>query len=36
MGENMNSRWFNAVAWITAAVVIGLSLFMLFAGNASI
>jgi Mn2+/Fe2+ NRAMP family transporter len=35
MGEHVNSRWFNAVAWLTAAVVIVLSLFMMFTGGAS-
>jgi Mn2+/Fe2+ NRAMP family transporter len=34
MGEYVNSRSFNAVAWTTAIIVIGLSLFMLFAGDA--
>jgi Mn2+/Fe2+ NRAMP family transporter len=34
MGEHVNSRSFNAIAWTTAIVVIGLSLFMLFAGGA--
>jgi NRAMP (natural resistance-associated macrophage protein)-like metal ion transporter len=29
MGEHTNSRWFNWVAWITAAIVIGLSLVMM-------
>jgi Mn2+/Fe2+ NRAMP family transporter len=33
MGEYVNSRSFNAVAWTTAIIVIGLSLFMLFAGG---
>ncbi len=33
MGEYVNSRSFNVVAWATAIVVIGLSLFMLFAGG---
>jgi len=28
MGEHTNSTWFNWVAWITAAIVIGLSLVM--------
>src|SRR5271165_1295419 len=30
MGERVNSRWFNAVAWLTAVIVIGLSVAMLF------
>src|SRR4051794_24254249 len=30
MGEHVNSRWFNAVAWLTAIIVIGLSIAMLF------
>jgi len=30
MGEHVNSRWFNAVAWLTAIIVIGLSVAMLF------
>jgi Mn2+/Fe2+ NRAMP family transporter len=30
MGDFVNSRWFNAVAWLTAAVVIVLSLVMMF------
>ncbi len=34
MGEYVNSRSFNAIAWTTAVVVIALSLFMLFAGGA--
>jgi NRAMP (natural resistance-associated macrophage protein)-like metal ion transporter len=34
MGEYVNSRWFNAVAWLTAAVVIVLSLVMMFTGGA--
>ena len=33
MGEHMNSRWFNAMAWMTAVVVIALSLVMMFAGG---
>jgi Mn2+/Fe2+ NRAMP family transporter len=33
MGEYVNSGWFNAVAWVTAIVVIGLSLVMLFTGG---
>ena len=28
MGKHTNSTWFNWVAWITAAIVIGLSLVM--------
>ena len=32
MGDQVNSRWFNAVAWLTAAIVIVLSLVMMFAG----
>jgi hypothetical protein len=30
----VKSRWFNAVAWVTAAVVIVLSLVMMFTGGA--
>jgi Mn2+/Fe2+ NRAMP family transporter len=30
MGEHTNSRWFNVIAWLTAIIVIGLSLAMLF------
>jgi Mn2+/Fe2+ NRAMP family transporter len=30
MGEYTNSRWFNVIAWLTAIIVIGLSLAMLF------
>jgi Mn2+/Fe2+ NRAMP family transporter len=30
MGEHVNSRWFNLVAWLTAIIVIGLSIAMLF------
>jgi NRAMP (natural resistance-associated macrophage protein)-like metal ion transporter len=33
MGDYVNSRWFNAVAWLTAAVVIALSLVMMFTGG---
>ena len=33
MGEYVNSRWFNAVAWLTAAIVIVLSLVMMFTGG---
>ncbi|HEV2274149.1 MAG TPA: divalent metal cation transporter [Acidobacteriaceae bacterium] len=33
MGGNVNSRWFNAIAWTTAIIVIGLSLVMLFGGS---
>jgi Mn2+/Fe2+ NRAMP family transporter len=32
MGEHVNSRWFNVVAWLTAAIVIALSVGMLIAG----
>src|ERR1700722_1359705 len=34
MGDYVNSRWFNAVAWLTAIVVIALSLVMMFTGGA--
>lgn len=34
MGSYVNSRWLNAVAWITAIFVIGLSTVMLFTGAA--
>lgn len=30
MGEHVNSKWFNAIAWLTALIVIGLSIAMLF------
>ena len=30
MGKYTNSHWFNVVAWLTAVIVIGLSLVMLF------
>jgi Mn2+/Fe2+ NRAMP family transporter len=33
MGEYVNSGWFNAVAWLTAVVVIALSLVMMFTGG---
>jgi Mn2+/Fe2+ NRAMP family transporter len=33
MGDYVNSRWFNGVAWLTAAVVIVLSLVMMFIGG---
>jgi Mn2+/Fe2+ NRAMP family transporter len=29
MGEHVNSHWFNAVAWITAVIVIGLSVTLM-------
>jgi Mn2+/Fe2+ NRAMP family transporter len=29
MGEHVNSHWFNAVAWITAIIVIGLSVTLM-------
>ena len=35
MGEHVNSHWFNAVAWMTAAVVIALSLVMMFTSASS-
>jgi Mn2+/Fe2+ NRAMP family transporter len=35
MGEYVNSGWFNAVAWVTAAVVIVLSLVMMLTGGSS-
>jgi NRAMP (natural resistance-associated macrophage protein)-like metal ion transporter len=35
MDENVNSHWFNIVAWATAVVLIGLSVVMLFIGNSS-
>ena len=34
MGEHVNSHWFNAIAWLTAVVVIALSVMMLFTGGA--
>ena len=33
MGEYVNSTWFNAVAWVTAGVVIVLSLVLMFTSN---
>src|SRR6201996_9345521 len=33
MGDHVNSRWFNIVAWLTAVVVIVLSLVMMFTGG---
>ena len=33
MVDHVNSRWFNAVAWLTAIIVSGLSLVMLFTGG---
>jgi Mn2+/Fe2+ NRAMP family transporter len=30
MGDHVNSRWLNLVAWLTAIIVIGLSIAMLF------
>ncbi len=30
MGKHTNNRWFNFIAWVTAIIVIGLSLAMLF------
>jgi NRAMP (natural resistance-associated macrophage protein)-like metal ion transporter len=35
MGDHINSRWFNAVAWLTAIVVIALSLVMMFTSGGS-
>jgi Mn2+/Fe2+ NRAMP family transporter len=35
MGENVNSHWFNVVAWATAIVVIALSLVMMFTSGGS-
>ncbi len=35
MGEHVNSRWFNVIAWTTAIIVIGLSLAMLFTSGGS-
>jgi Mn2+/Fe2+ NRAMP family transporter len=35
MGDFVNSGWFNAVAWLTAAVVIVLSLVMMFTSGSS-
>ncbi len=35
MGEHVNSRWFNVIAWLTAIIVIGLSLAMLFTSGGS-
>jgi len=29
MGEYTNSRWFNIVAWVTAIIVIALSLMLM-------
>jgi len=33
MGKHTNSHWFNWIAWITAVIVIGLSLAMLVPGH---
>jgi Mn2+/Fe2+ NRAMP family transporter len=33
MGDQVNSRWFNVVAWLTAVVVIVLSLVMMVTGG---
>jgi Mn2+/Fe2+ NRAMP family transporter len=33
MGDHVNSRWFNGIAWLTAIIVSGLSLVMLFTGG---
>jgi Mn2+/Fe2+ NRAMP family transporter len=33
MGDQVNSTWFNAVAWLTAVVVIVLSLVMMVTGG---
>jgi Mn2+/Fe2+ NRAMP family transporter len=33
MGEQVNSTWFNVVAWLTAVVVIVLSLVMMVTGG---
>ena len=35
MGDHVNSRWFNAVAWLTALVVIALSLVLMFNSGAA-
>ena len=35
MGESVNSHWFNAVAWLTAVVVIVLSLVMMFTSGSA-
>ncbi len=35
MGTYTNSRWFNAIAWITAVVVTGLSLMLMWNGHSS-
>ncbi|HTZ60633.1 MAG TPA: Nramp family divalent metal transporter [Acidobacteriaceae bacterium] len=35
MGVHINSRWFNTVAWLTAVVVIVLSLVLMFTGGGS-
>jgi NRAMP (natural resistance-associated macrophage protein)-like metal ion transporter len=35
MGESVNSHWFNAVAWLTAVVVIVLSLVLMFTGGSA-
>jgi Mn2+/Fe2+ NRAMP family transporter len=35
MGRLTNSRFFNFVAWVTTAIMIGLTLMMLFGSNAS-
>jgi Mn2+/Fe2+ NRAMP family transporter len=33
MGEHVNARWFNAIAWLTAIVVSILSVMLMFHGN---
>jgi NRAMP (natural resistance-associated macrophage protein)-like metal ion transporter len=35
MGKYTNTRWFNVIAWITVAIVIGLSLMLVFHGQPS-
>ncbi len=35
MGDHVNSRWFNAVAWTTAVVVVVLSLVLMVTGGAA-
>ena len=35
MGDHVNSHWFNAVAWLTAVVVIVLSLVMMFTSSSA-
>jgi Mn2+/Fe2+ NRAMP family transporter len=33
MGEHVNSRWFNVLAWVTCLIIIGLNVALMFAGH---